>query len=746
MALTFPSNPTLNQVYSTGSLSWTWNGKSWNNGTSILATSNLVSSSVQFTNGNTTAFDTTSNITVGQITASFAKISGSIFGTASFATNAFSASYAPNIYVLPSNVVSSSAQLSNNGGVAFDTNSNITVGQITASFAKITNLTVQYVTSSVMVITGSNKFGDASNDTQEFTGSVSMSGSLSVTGTLSATGIASFIGLKAQKATATSGFISAIDEGANVYNVLGSRNNADNAYLPFVIRGSSVTIGATSDIATISSTGLGIGTSSPAAKLHISGTNAGIILDRVTADVDPSGIQGSIYVKENGISNYEAMMFRATGYRWQSDDGTDRMLINSSGNVGIGTSTTTKRLHIYSGETAVGASQFNIEGVIGGYGAGITFTSLLGSTSTLKEMARITADGEAAWNATASTQDAGLRFYTTSQGTTAERMRINNAGKVGIGTSSPSAMLDIQSASGSGNSVYMRGGTYSDIAYATGIRFLQPASTSNSNRQFRFTSGDSSLTIQGIDGAGTDTSDTKLILQSSGGNVGIGTTSPAYKLVVNDVNDVRIQLDSSTTQGFYFTKAGANNGTYRVDTNGNFEWYTKTVSQAMTLTAAGNLLVGTTSAGGKLVVTQTASSTNAILVDIQSTSTKFCELTYQGSNVGSISYNGSNTVYATTSDYRLKDLTGPLTDSGAFIDSLKPKVGTWKSNGSKFVGFIAHEFAEVSPTSVCGERDAVDADGKPVYQAMQASSAEVIANLVAELQSLRQRVAALEAK
>jgi hypothetical protein len=83
---------------------------------------------------------------------------------------------------------------------------------------------------------------------------------------------------------------------------------------------------------------VGIGTSSPAAKLHISGTNAGIIFDRITTDVDPSGAQGSIWVKENGISNYEAMMFRATGYRWQSDDGTDRMLINSSGNVGIGVS------------------------------------------------------------------------------------------------------------------------------------------------------------------------------------------------------------------------------------------------------------------------------------------------------------------------------------------------------------------------------------------------------------------------
>jgi hypothetical protein len=44
--------------------------------------------------------------------------------------------------------------------------------------------------------------------------------------------------------------------------------------------------------------------------------------------------------------------------------------------------------------------------------------------------------------------------------------------------------------------------------------------------------------------------------------------------------------------------------------------------------------------------------------------------------------------------------------------------------------------------SVTGSKDAVDTEGKPVYQAMQASSSEVIADLVAEIQSLRQRLAA----
>jgi len=117
-----------------------------------------------------------------------------------------------------------------------------------------------------------------------------------------------------------------------------------------------------------------------------------------------------------------------------------------------------------------------------------------------------------------------------------------------------------------------------------------------------------------------------------------------------------------------------------------------------------------------------------------------------GTTVGTISVTTTATAYNTSSDYRLKNVDGPVVDSGTFIDALKPKAGTWKADGSKFVGFLAHEFAEVSPLSVSGEKDAVDADGKPVYQSMQASTSEVIANLVAELQSLRKRLAALESK
>jgi hypothetical protein len=116
---------------------------------------------------------------------------------------------------------------------------------------------------------------------------------------------------------------------------------------------------------------------------------------------------------------------------------------------------------------------------------------------------------------------------------------------------------------------------------------------------------------------------------------------------------------------------------------------------------------------------------------------------YGGSTIGSITQNGTTAVsYNTTSDYRLKTVIGSITDSGARIDALEPIEYEWKTDGSRTRGFLAHKFQEVYAGSVTGSKDAVDKEGKPVYQAMQAGSSEVIADLVAEIQSLRKRLAA----
>jgi hypothetical protein len=115
-----------------------------------------------------------------------------------------------------------------------------------------------------------------------------------------------------------------------------------------------------------------------------------------------------------------------------------------------------------------------------------------------------------------------------------------------------------------------------------------------------------------------------------------------------------------------------------------------------------------------------------------------------GGSIASIRRVGTTdaVIYNTTSDYRLKTVLGSVTGQGERIDALQPIQYEWKSNGARTRGFLAHQFQEVYSSSVSGAKDAVDEQGNPLYQAMQAGTSEVIADLVAEIQSLRQRLSA----
>jgi len=137
-------------------------------------------------------------------------------------------------------------------------------------------------------------------------------------------------------------------------------------------------------------------------------------------------------------------------------------------------------------------------------------------------------------------------------------------------------------------------------------------------------------------------------------------------------------------------------------------------------------------------------SGGAMFSRVDVTSAELHRFYYTTTQLGSITTNGSVITYGGTSDYRLKENIQPLTNSGAFIDAIKPSKWTWKTNGVDGVGFIAHELQEVSPSSVHGDKDAIGEDGNPLYQSVGYSSSEIIANMVLELQSLRKRVAELE--
>jgi Chaperone of endosialidase len=217
------------------------------------------------------------------------------------------------------------------------------------------------------------------------------------------------------------------------------------------------------------------------------------------------------------------------------------------------------------------------------------------------------------------------------------------------------------------------------------------------------------------------------------GSIGIDTSSFAIKTTVTG---------GGTQLPMTFYLNGAERA--RIDTSGIFYVGSAGSFYNTGLNAKGYFY---SSGDGKALSVATNASAvgyTALAVARQSSDGQVIECWRGASVVGSVTVGASSTAFNTSSDYRLKDNPQPLTGSGAFIDALQPKTWTWKINGEIGTGFIAHEVAEVAPSSVFGEKDAVNEDGTPRHQAMEYGSAEFIAHIIAELQDLRRRFAQLE--
>jgi hypothetical protein len=106
-----------------------------------------------------------------------------------------------------------------------------------------------------------------------------------------------------------------------------------------------------------------------------------------------------------------------------------------------------------------------------------------------------------------------------------------------------------------------------------------------------------------------------------------------------------------------------------------------------------------------------------------------------GVQVGAITTNNTNAAYGTSSDYRLKENVQPMTGALNTVSRLKPVTFKWKPTGTDGQGFIAHELQEIVSDCVHGTKDAVDEDGKPIYQNVDTSF--LVATLTAAIQELK---------
>jgi hypothetical protein len=113
---------------------------------------------------------------------------------------------------------------------------------------------------------------------------------------------------------------------------------------------------------------------------------------------------------------------------------------------------------------------------------------------------------------------------------------------------------------------------------------------------------------------------------------------------------------------------------------------------------------------------------------------------------GTISFNRTAglVAYNTTSDRRSKDVFGVLNNSGSLIDGMTVYDARMKGATINRPAFIADELEQVAPFAVTGNKDAIDENGNPIMQ--QVSESSLVPLLVAELKSVRARLAALESK
>ena len=127
-----------------------------------------------------------------------------------------------------------------------------------------------------------------------------------------------------------------------------------------------------------------------------------------------------------------------------------------------------------------------------------------------------------------------------------------------------------------------------------------------------------------------------------------------------------------------------------------------------TMRADGGMLVGTGSSfsGARASFFKDAGD----VIAIRNATTSYVAIRFQSNaaaNVGAISCNATNTIYATSSDPRLKENITPIQGATDILRALNPVTYTFKADGSWMDGFLTNEVQTLLPSAVTGEPDAM---------------------------------------
>jgi len=242
-----------------------------------------------------------------------------------------------------------------------------------------------------------------------------------------------------------------------------------------------------------------------------------------------------------------------------------------------------------------------------------------------------------------------MKFYTGGS----ERLRLDTSGNLGIGTSSPSAKLDVNSGSAIAVRLTRGGGIVGNLSQQW---------FDGTNSWYAGVSGSNFFGIAYNSSGGAI--DSAALRLDTSGNLGLGVTPSAWSgLTASQVKNGSVT--SSGNDAFLNANCFFNGTNWRYiassfasqfyEDSGTFVWRTAasgtagnaiTFTQAMTLDASGRLIVGATSASGSNQVEIQTGLTNGLWVQTGGTTSASTIADFRnGSNTPVLTLYGNNTSY-----------------------------------------------------------------------------------------------------
>jgi hypothetical protein len=424
-----------------------------------------------------------------------------------------------------------------------------------------------------------------------------------------------------------SGFVAQFVSTNGNNNQVGFSNAADATIGYYIGSGGSNQLQFANSSGTvnmvISSSNVGIGTTSPDKKLRvttgdikISNNYKYIIGDTADADgitITSDGTTNNMLIAQNNNAYIKITTSGASGDIRFFPNTVEQVVFKASGNVGIGTTTPTSSLHVYKSTTGTGTARTTALDVLtlesentdnveyAGFGQSLIFRGSTYNNTTQRTLGKII--HQINDDSVNTTRGSSLDFQLLTNGTgsvLASRMYLSYDGNVGIGTTTPYAFS---------NATFLT----IDGTIAGGIR-LRSAGTDRA--ELYGSSGATYFSTVSTTDLYFGTNNTTRLALASGGNVGIGTTSPTEKLHVsggnavianptaaNDANTalLRLQAGSDATLGVLYLQtelrpsATAGNRRVEIYAGDNSAYRNITFPYA-------SVGVGTTSPTGKLQI------------------------------------------------------------------------------------------------------------------------------------------------